>query len=63
MPTITCPDCKRELAVKKCLNCRHYAPQYVEENNRYVRTQFGICKFPQIKPRKDDGYCACWDGK
>ena len=63
MALIICPDCNKELAAKQCMNCKHYKPQYIEQQGSYVRTSFGICTYPQAKPKKDSDRCVNWDGQ
>ena len=61
MPTIVCPDCNRELAVKKCLNCKYFKPHFVLLHCNYKRTGTGLCASKVPKTRKEGDYCTLWD--
>ena len=62
MAYIICPDCKKELAAKRCMNCKRFTPHYMISQGKYERTNFGLCTYPQAKPKKDGDCCANWDG-
>ena len=61
MATINCPSCKEVIAVKQCVNCKHYKPHYVLLHGNYTRTGTGLCVSKAPKTRKKGDYCTLWD--
>ena len=63
MQTIDCPHCQQAIAIKKCLNCRHFTPHYMITRGNYERTNFGLCSRCTAKPKKDCDCCVSWNGE